>query len=111
LNFDEIISNGIKDHVAETTASLTDAEKRYQEQKPLKWAVFGIGIVLGIFFGIEIPKVTNMLGASKYSRKSLDNVMKTLLGEYKFSDALTQELLVVAYEYNSQEPRFYSKYF
>ena len=63
--------------------------------------MFGLGIVIGIFFGVEIPKVTNMVGSSKYSRNSLDNVMKTLLGEYKFSDALTQELLVVAYEYNS----------
>jgi len=37
--------------------------------------------------------------------------MNKLLGEYGFNDILTQELLVVAYEYNSQEPRFYSKYF
>ena len=37
--------------------------------------------------------------------------MHDLLGDYNFTGALTQELLVVAYEYNSQEPRFYSKYF
>lgn len=38
-------------------------------------------------------------------------MMHKLLGKYGFMEALTQELLVVAYEYNSQEPRFYSKYF
>jgi len=37
--------------------------------------------------------------------------MHNKLGAFNFAEALTQELLVVAYEYNSQEPRFYSKYF
>lgn len=37
--------------------------------------------------------------------------MTELLGSYGFMSILTNELLVVAYEYNSQEPRFYSKYF
>ena len=37
--------------------------------------------------------------------------MKVLVGKYKFSDVLSDELLVVAYDYNSQQPRFFSKYF
>jgi len=48
---------------------------------------------------------------AKYSRKSLDIVMHKELGAYGFGSLLVQELLVVAYEYNSMEPRFYSRYF
>lgn len=33
------------------------------------------------------------------------------LGAAGIMDALTDEILVVAYDYNSQEPRFYSKYY
>jgi len=37
--------------------------------------------------------------------------MKDLIGDRNMSEALFDELLVVAYEYNSQQPRFYSKFF
>ena len=37
--------------------------------------------------------------------------MQDLLGGYHIKDALTQELLIVAYDYNGQEPRFFSKWF
>jgi len=37
--------------------------------------------------------------------------MKDMLGGYKIKDALTKELLIVAYDYNGQQPRFYSKWF
>lgn len=41
----------------------------------------------------------------------MDKLMKELLPNGKVKDATTTEVLIVAYEYNSQEPRFYSKYF
>jgi len=37
--------------------------------------------------------------------------MQTLLGKYKIDEVLSDEVLIVAYDYNSQEPRFFSKYF
>lgn len=37
--------------------------------------------------------------------------MQELLGDAHINDAITDELLVVAYDYNSQQPRFFSKYF
>jgi patatin-like phospholipase/acyl hydrolase len=36
--------------------------------------------------------------------------MTNLLGDYSIKDVLSEEVLIVAYDYNSQEPRFYSKY-
>lgn len=37
--------------------------------------------------------------------------MKNLLGNYTISQTLSDEVLLVSYEYNSQQPRFFSKYF
>ena len=58
-----------------------------------------------------IPSLIYKLAHSKYSRESLDNIMKELLGDFDIEEAITDELLVVAYDYNSQQPRFFSKYF
>ena len=53
----------------------------------------------------------NLLFGSRYNRAKLELLMKDKLGDAGIKDALTDELLVVAYDYNSQEPRFYSKYY
>lgn len=37
--------------------------------------------------------------------------MKEKLGNYKISEVLSDEILITAYDYNSQEPRFYSKFY
>ena len=71
-------------------------------------ALFGI---LGIIAGVVIPPIIKKVSSASYDRGGLDNIMDELLGKYKIKDALSHELLVVSYEYNSQEPRFYSKYF
>jgi patatin-like phospholipase/acyl hydrolase len=68
-------------------------------------------LVVGLILGIKIPALVNMLTHSSYSRASLDNIMQTLLGKYHIEQSLSDEVLIVAYDYNSQEPRFFSKYF
>lgn len=37
--------------------------------------------------------------------------MLELIGEKYVKEALTEELMIVAYDYNSQQPRYYSKWF
>jgi patatin-like phospholipase/acyl hydrolase len=69
------------------------------------------GIFIGVVFGKYIPQSLNTINHSLYSRASLDNIMRKLLGNFTVSQVLTDELLVVAYDYNSNEPRLYSKYF
>lgn len=68
-------------------------------------------LLIGFMVATIIPPLLYKLANSKYSRKSLDNIMKELLGDFNIDEAITDELLVVAYDYNSQQPRFYSKYF
>lgn len=87
-----------------------DAEREYNKNKPKKWIVFVLFLILGGGLGFGIPDLLLMLGKSKFSRKSLDNIMTGYFGARRFPEILTNELLVVSYEYNSQEPRFFSKY-
>ena len=70
-----------------------------------------IGCFIGLILGMTVPRGIHTLNNSKYSRASLDKIMKVLVGKHLISDALTDELLIVAYDYNSQQPRFYSKMF
>ena len=70
-----------------------------------------VGVVGGAIFGYFFPFIINMLSNSLYDRTNIEKIMVEFLGDSYFGDALTDELLVVAYDYNSQEPRFFSKYF
>lgn len=70
-----------------------------------------LGIVLGFFVGYSVPTILSIVSKSLYDRSEMDKLMKELLPNGKVKDATTTEVLIVAYEYNSQEPRFYSKYF
>lgn len=90
---------------------LAQAKANYELNKPKMWIVLVFGIIVGMILGVNIPYLINKINHSLYSRKSLDNIMKTLLGDYKIDQALTDELMIVAYEYNSERPRFYSKWF
>ena len=80
-------------------------------KKNRKWKLLAFGIVLGTALGFGIPKLTNLLSNSLYQRDKLDDIMSEYLGHGKFDQLLTNETVIFAYEYNSQEPRFYSKYF
>lgn len=45
-----------------------------------------------------------------YDRKGLEKILEGYLGGVKFGETATDEVMIVAYDYNSQEPRFFSKY-
>jgi len=66
--------------------------------------------IIGVLLAVYGPKIFYGLAFANYSRASLDGIMLKLLGKYRIDQVLTDELLIVAYDYNSQEPRFFSKY-
>lgn len=60
--------------------------------------------------GIGVPGAIDLLSNSLYDRSAIENLMHELIGSKNISSAMSDELLVVAFEYNSKQPRFYSKY-
>ena len=99
------------DEIKETLASIIHEEQKYKALSFRKWLVFGAGLFVGLFLGLFVPKLVNKVTHSAYNRASLDDIMKTLLGDFRIKETLSDEVLLVAYDYNSQEPRFFSKYF
>lgn len=83
----------------------------YNQGRPKKWIVTALFVLLGFFIGGFFPWLGNLLSNSLYDRSNIDKIMVDYLGSEKFDGILTDELLVVAYEYNQAEPRFFSKYF
>ncbi len=77
----------------------------------MKWLVVLVFMVVGLLLANFLPPIVNLLLGSRYNRVKLEALMKDKLGDAGFNDVLTDEILVVAYDYNSQEPRFYSKYY
>jgi predicted acylesterase/phospholipase RssA len=101
----------LEEEIEKTNNELAIAELEYKKTKMKKWFTCALGIFIGFILGIEIPKITNFLFNAKYDRSSLDKLMKDYLGKSTIDQVLSNEVLIVSYEYNSQQPRFYSKYF
>jgi hypothetical protein len=88
--------------VKDIQKQLKASKDKYYREQPRKWIVLILFILIGILFSNVVPPLIYKLMHSKYSRDSLDNIMRELLGEYHINQAISDELLVVAYDYNSQ---------
>jgi len=75
------------------------------------WLCSIIGVILGVVLAPLTLKVWNFAGYSIYDRSGLDAVTKEKLGPYGWNNIIVDDLIITAYEYNSKQPRFYSKYF
>ena len=82
---------------------------RYNSWKMWVFIFFGLLILLSIT-GI-IVKILSLVNNAKYDREGLESVAGEKFKNYTFDDVMQDELLITAFEFNSFEPRFYSKYF
>ena len=90
---------------------LAESKAKFERDRYKKWFVAMVGVLIGGFLGYTIPTITSVLTRSMYDRAGLDKLTLDLLPDFKVYDASPDEVLICAYEYNSQQPRFYSKYF
>lgn len=104
-----MLSSQEREEVKDTLESIRNEEIRYKAGNWRKWVVMAAGLLVGLVLGTTLPKLINKVTHSQYNRKGLDAIMKDLLGDHHIKDVLSDEVLIVAYDYNSQEPRFYSK--
>ena len=71
------------------------------KKKVRVWWLTGAACFLGLIVGLFIPPLINKLNHSLYKRDVLEKMMEEYLGGVNIKDALTDELLIVAYDYNS----------
>ena len=101
----------------QTSVQATEMRKQLRERRTAylagrnrKWIVTFVGVLLGVILGFGVPTIWNKLGNALYDRSAITNLMNELIGVYHVKDAITDEVCIVAYDYNSQSPRLYSKY-
>lgn len=76
-----------------------------------------IGLVLFGVLGVFYYPSIHFLFYSKYDRAGIERVCKEYFenptnksDSWRVKDALTEEIMIVSYEYNQREPRIYTKY-
>lgn len=67
-------------------------------------------MVIGSFFLIGFTKMITFVSNSLYDRQAIEGLMDSLIGQRNISQAIIDEVMIVTYEYNSQAPRLFSKY-
>lgn len=109
LNF-ELIENGdlIKEKVdshdywqiKEGEKILAEAEGKFQRSEHKKWVVaFFLGILGGVA-AFYIAKLIYSLLHTAYDRAYLDTTIDELLGDYKYTDLITEQPLFIGYSFN-----------
>ena len=100
------------DHNSDISAkkSIEEQAKLYLMNRHRKWLTTCIGLIIGVFLGVTVPIVYRAFTNSLYDRRSLEGLMDEMIGDRNISDAMFNEILLVAYEYNSHSPRLYCKY-
>lgn len=105
-----MIANNI-DENKKAKSMIAESKAQWEKDRFKKWIICGVGVLIGGILGWTLPKITTVLTRSVFDRSGLDRLTKELLPGAMVDDSVTDEVLVCAYDYNSQQPRFYSKYF
>ena len=81
------------------SAYLSNAERRYTEDKPRKWWVMIEFLIMGIIGGYYIPMWIAM-AAYPHERGTIDNIMG---GHFSgnLNNLLTDDVFMVSYDYQS----------
>ena len=111
LNMKEILDSMDQKELDQYMSQLEMAQSKYERHRPLKWAVTLVFLIIGLLIANFLPPAINFLFGARYNRYKLEKLMYDKLGAAGINDVLTDEIIIVAYDYNSQEPRFYSKFF
>ena len=69
-----------------------------------------VGNILGGIIGFMLMPVLHGLTHSSYNRIGIESICDEMFGKVRLEDALTKEILIIAYEYNTHEPRIFSKF-
>lgn len=66
-----------------------------------KYVYAGLGALIGIVVGMVFPALIYKVNSALYKRDGLEELMIEYLGAAKFNEIMTDEMLMVAYDYNS----------
>jgi patatin-like phospholipase/acyl hydrolase len=76
-----------------------------------KWFVLGFGVIFSAGIAFGFTKFSSLVSHALYDRSGLEEGTMKYFQDRTFDDIAVDELMINAYAYNSQQPRFYSRYF
>lgn len=98
------------DKLALAEKEMFKKDLKYRERKGRKYITMLIGIfVVGLTAWFILPlfkKLTNSL----YDRTGLEKVTTEQFGDARISDVLTEEVMIVTYDFKGQKPVIFTKY-
>lgn len=110
----ELLKNQIEDGslsvVQDAEDKIFNEEMKYNEKKGRKWIVMLVGGVIGFIVGWLLVPLIFSLTKSSYDRSGIESICNEMFGNVKIQDALTKEVNIIAYEYNTHQPRIFSKF-
>lgn len=70
-----------------------------------------LGLLIGGLLGYILTKLSYRATVATYDRSKYDSYINSMYYQYYFDDILTDELLIISYNLNREEPRLFSKYY
>ena len=80
------------------------------ENKGKKWIAMLIGLFIFAGLGYLLMPVLYSFTHSSYDRQGIEKVCDEMFGTTSLMDALTEEVMIVSYDYNNRTPRIFTKY-
>lgn len=93
------------------TIKVKKLPEEYQRNSYKKWYCMGLGMLISPFVAWYLLLLTYKLSHAFYVRTGIDQLLKANFGDRTFNDIMIDELLVVAFDYDENEPRFFSRQF
>jgi len=80
---------------------LEEKEEKYEKNRPKKWALVGVGLAIGACLGLWIPDIYKFATNTLFDRSGIESLLEDYLGGKNITQTLFDDMLIVAYEYNS----------
>lgn len=104
------LESGNAEDLAKAERDLFRNDLKYRERKGRKWIAMLIGIfafaIIAWFVLPLIKKLTNSL----YDRTGLEKVTTEQFGDARIADVLTEDVMIVTYDFVGQKPVIFTKY-
>lgn len=100
-----------QEHLQMAIDKVAETRLEIERNRPKKWCCCILFGILGLVFGLIGQVANELLTEAAMKRAGLDNLMDNLCGDTRMDQALTDELLLIAYNYNDRQPRLFSKRF
>ena len=98
------------EQIKSAETELSSVDKQYHERKGRKYIVMLIGIALFGLLGFFLMPILYALTNSSYDRRGIESISEEMFGSVNIKDALSEEVMIVSFEYNSHQPRLFTKW-